>query len=454
MSGKVPILRKPANTVIAHIMTPPAGSHGIRSTAQPSGPQGPDPSTGSAGIDSTYAILRLLTTLALVIIGNGAIYVLAVMLPDVQKAIGHSAADASLPQTWLMIGFASGGVLCGPLADRHGVARVLALGAFGALAGFLIAGLAPNMLVFALAHGLLLGLLVTGSTFAPLIADTTLWWNKYRGLAVGICMCGNLIAGAIWTPIIQLGVAEFGWRPVYVALGPVCGIGMLLLARTLRPAPGMPVTIPAAGDRSYRGAELSPGSAAKAIQWLLFAAIVSGCAAMAFPMQQVIAYGIALGVDARAAVAMLALVLGFKTVGRVIFGGISDHIGGLATLLLLSVLQAIGLALFLLLDSIASLYAISAVLGLFIGGIVPAYVIIVRAHFPPRHIGARTGLMMLGVQLGLAMGSWLYGTVLDLTRSHLTAVVSSVCWALLHLALVAVVRIKSTGISAVRAASR
>lgn len=399
-------------------------------------------------------MLRLMTTLALVIVGNGAIYVLAVMLPDVQKAFGAGAADASLPQTLLMIGFALGGVLCGPLADRHGVARVLALGAFGALAGFLIAGLAPNMLVFALAHGLLLGLLATGSAFAPLIADTTLWWNKYRGLAVGICMCGNLIAGAIWTPIIQRAVAEFGWRPVYVALGPICGIGMLLLARRLRPVPGMPVMMPAEGDQPCRGGEPAPGSATTAVQWLLFAAIVSGCAAMAFPMQQVVAYGIALGVDARSAVAMLALVLGFKTVGRVIFGGISDYFGGLTTLLLLSVLQAIGLSLFLLLDSIASLYVISALLGLFIGGIVPAYVIIVREHFPSRHIGARTGLMMLGVQLGLAMGSWIYGTVLDLTRSHHAAVFSSVSWALLHLALVAAVRIRSADCSAVRVANR
>ncbi len=423
------------------------------STAPPGGPQGKHSLTEAGLTDSTFAMLRLIITLALVTVGNGAIYVLAVLLPEVQKTFGLSGADASLPQTSIMIGFALGGVLCGPLADRYGVARVLALGAFGACAGFVISGLAPNMLVFALAHGLLLGLLATGSSFAPLIADTILWWNKHRGLAVGICMCGNLIAGAVWTPIIQWGVAEFGWRHVYVALGPMCGIVMLILAGRLQPSPQPPVTVHSAA-KSYRGGELPTGRVANAMQSLLLAGIVSGCAAMSFPMQQVVAYAMSLGIDVRLAVAMLALVLGFKTVGRVIFGGLSDHIGGINTLLLLSALQASGLLLFSLFDGTTSLYVSSALLGFVIGGIVPSYVIIISGYFPLRQIGARIGVMMLGVQLGLAIGGWTYGAVLDMTRSHPAAFFSSLSWALCHLAIIAAVRVRASGFAALRPAGR
>jgi MFS family permease len=97
---------------------------------------------------------------------------------------------------------------------------------------------------------------------------------------------------------------------------------------------------------------------------------------------------------------------------------------------------------------------ISSLLGFVIGGIVPSYVILVSDHFPFRPIGARIGLMMLGVQLGLAIGSWTYGAVLDMTRSHPAAFFSSVTWALCHLAIIAAARIRWSGVSALWAANR
>ena len=114
-----------------------------------------------------------------------------------------------------MIGFGIGGILMGKLADRFGVVVPVIIGAFGLGGGFVLAGSAPNLLVFSLAHGILIGLLGCAATFAPLVADTSLWFNRRRGIAVAICASGNYLAGAIWPPVLQYSFDTAGWRATY-----------------------------------------------------------------------------------------------------------------------------------------------------------------------------------------------------------------------------------------------
>ena len=126
-------------------------------------------------IDSRYAAWRLLATLGLVALGNSGMYVVSVVLPAVQVEFGVGRADASLPYTVMMLALGLGGLITGRLADKHGITPVLWVGAAAVTAGFVWAGMSGSIWTFALAHGLLLGLLGSSSTFAPLLADTALW---------------------------------------------------------------------------------------------------------------------------------------------------------------------------------------------------------------------------------------------------------------------------------------
>ncbi|MBE0546892.1 MAG: MFS transporter, partial [Rubrivivax sp.] len=137
--------------------------------------------------DSRYAWTRLAITLALMTIGSSAMYVVAVVLPAAQAEFGVARADASLPYTLLMVGFGFGGLLMGRLADRFGIMRVLLVGAAGLGLGFTLAAQTQSITAFALVHGVLLGALGSSTTFAPLVADTGLWFVRRRGIAVAIC---------------------------------------------------------------------------------------------------------------------------------------------------------------------------------------------------------------------------------------------------------------------------
>ena len=170
-------------------------------------------------------------------LGGSSMYVVSVVLPEVQRDFGVSRADASLPYTLMMLGFGAGGLAMGKLADKWGVHVALWIGAVGVGSGFVLAGLSPNIWLFALAHGLLMGLFGSSSTFAPLLADTSLWWNKRRGIAVAVCASGNYLAGSIWPALAQQGVETMGWRNTYIWIGIVCGLGMATLAFLMRQRP-------------------------------------------------------------------------------------------------------------------------------------------------------------------------------------------------------------------------
>jgi len=390
--------------------------------------------TPDTAIDSPQAAWRLLTTLLLMLLGNSGMYVVSVVLPEVQAEFGVSRADASIPYTLSMLGFGIGGMWMGLWADRFGIARVAALGAVGVASGFVLAGLSGGIVGFALAQGLL-GLLGIASTFAPLLADTAQWWNKRRGIAVAVCASGNYLAGTLWPPIAQWGVTQVGWRTTYICIGLFCGIGMGLLALRMRTKP--PAAAAATVNRQGVVASDRPfGMSVIQAQWLLSVAGVACCVAMAMPQVHIVAYCSDLGFGAARGAEMLSLMLACGIVSRLVSGVICDRIGGIRTLLLGSALQGIALMMFLPFDGLVPLYLVSAMFGLFQGGIVPSYAIIVREHFPAKEAGARTGTIIMATLVGMALGGWLSGKIFDVTGSYHAAFINGIAWNALNFGIV------------------
>ena len=384
--------------------------------------------------ESTYAWLRLSASLLLMTVGGVGMYVMSIALPAVQAEFGTARGGASLPYTATMIGFGIGGILMGRLADRFGVIVPVIVGGVCLGGGFVLAGMSRSLGQFTLAHGMLIGFLGCSATFAPLVADTALWFTRRRGIAVAICASGNYLAGTVWPPIVQYFFATSGWRSTYVGVGLFCTAAILLLSFALRrrpPAIGLVASGAAGAQRAARPLGLS----ANALTVLLAVAGVACCVAMSMPQVHIVAYCGDLGYGPARGAEMLSLMLGFGIVSRLLSGWISDHIGGLRTLLLGSVLQGIALLLFLPSTSLVSLYVVSALFGLFQGGIVPAYALIVREYFDAREAGIRTGIVLMATLFGMALGGWMSGAIFDLTGSYRAAFLNGIAWNLLNLSI-------------------
>jgi MFS family permease len=365
-------------------------------------------------------------------IGGVGMYAMAVALPLVQSDFQVARADASFPYTMTMLGFGLGGILMGRLADRFGVMVPVLVGGVGLGVGFTAAAAAPNVGALALAHGVLIGLLGCSASFAPLVADTSFWFTRHRGMAVGICASGNYLAGAIWPPVLQHFFETAGWRATYMGVGAFCVLTMLPLALVLRRRPPLPAAQSSSQSiQSERPLGLSP----TALTALLSVAGVACCVAMSMPQVHIVAYCADLGYGAARGAEMLSLMLGCGIVSRLVSGWISDRIGGLRTLLLGSTLQGIALVLFLPFQGLLSLYVVAAMFGLFQGGIVPAYALIIRQYFKPAEAGTRTGIVIMATLFGMALGGWMSGAIFDLTGSYRAAFINGIGWNLLNLAI-------------------
>ncbi|MBV8869129.1 MAG: MFS transporter, partial [Acetobacteraceae bacterium] len=131
-------------------------------------------------------------------------------------------------------------------------------------------------------------------------------------------------------------------------------------------------------------------------------------------------------------------------------GFIADRIGGLRTLLLGSTLQMVALLLYLGFNGLASLYVISALFGLFQGGIVPSYAIIVREYFPAEEAGTRFGVIVMATLFGMALGGWMSGAIFDLAGSYRAAFANGVLWNGLNLAVALLLLVRRPRLLAAR----
>jgi len=394
--------------------------------------------TASRGVESSYAWRRLAAALAIMSIGSAGMYSMSVALPPVQAEFGLLRADASLPYTLLMIGFGIGCVAMGRFADRFGAMATVLVGALGLGTGYVAAGSAGSLWQFSLAHGVLIGLLGAAATFVPLVADISLWFNRRRGIAVAIVMSGNFVAG-IWPRVMQYFFDIVGWRNTFIGFGLFCLLTLPLLALMLRGRP--PALVPDTTGAAASGAASVPactrelGISPRALLALLCLSGVSCCVAMSMPQVHLVAYCGDLGIAPARGAEMMAVMLGFGIVSRLGSGWISDHIGGVRTLLLGAILQALALALFLPYQGLVALYVVSALFGLFQGGLVPSYALIVRRYFDPGEVGMRTGAVLMATCLGMALGGWLPGIIFDATGSYRAAFINGIAWNLITIAI-------------------
>ncbi len=401
-------------------------------------------------IREVYPLIRLATVLALMTLGCSAMYAGVMVLEPLALELDTGRGNSSLIYGTFMIGFALGGVFMGRLADRMGIMIPALIGSLALPAGFYLAAHASSILEICLAFSLLCGFLGSSFSMAPLIADISHWFNRRRGLAVGIAFSGSYVAGAIWPPILQRMFDAQGWRESFVDLALLTLILMALLSLLLYPRSPINEQLPTASsaNSNLTNSAISAGT----LQSLIYLAGFGCCVAMAMPQVHIVPYVMDLGHPAIRGAEMLGLMLGFGVISRVGSGWLSDRIGGLATLVLGSALQVAVLIAFLTGNSLVFLYGISIAFGLSQGGIVPSYTIILRAFFPPKQAGWRISTSFLFTVAGMAFGGWIAGLLYDLTGSYTVSFLNAIGFNILNL-WVAASLLKKSGAIGTRAST-
>src|SRR6202045_1171605 len=380
--------------------------------------------------DSGPAWVRLALALLIGSIGSVGMWSAVVVLPVVQAEFGATRGAVSLAFTLAMLGFGLGGVATGKITDRFGIVAAMGLSITCLGFAYVLAGLSTTLWQF-IAVYFLIGL-GTSATFAPLMAEVSHWFERYRGLAVTIVASGNYVGGTIWPPLVNWGVQSAGWRSTHIAVGIFCAVTMTLLLLVLR------AQIGGATARDHENApppRVDLRLSTNTLTALLCIASISCCVAMAMPQVHIVAYCGDLGYGVARGAEMLSLMMAFGVLSRIGSGFLADRIGGIRTLLIGSVAQGFALLFYLFFDGLASLYIISAMFGLFQGGIVPSYAIIVRESMPASEAATRVGLVILASVFGMSLGGWVSGVIFDATGSYAAAFLNGLAWNALNITI-------------------
>ena len=396
-------------------------------------------------VETPYGWAVVAASLAYLVVAYGSSHLVIVSLKPMVDLYDWPRWIPSLAYSALMIGAGVGGIVMGLWADKTSIRWPAMVGAVMIGGGVIVASYAPDHWTLIASCGLLVGLLGTSTAFSPMLANITRWFDRRRGLAIAITASGQALAGAVWPLIFEPRIAAIGWQETWREYGIVAIAIMLPITFAFRrPVPRQPdggASI--AQGRAEQTTSSEPAVPYNLVLGLLSLAIVGCCVAMAMPMVHLIAYCSDLGFSSASGARMLSLLLFCSAVSRLIFGIISDRIGGLKTILFGSAAQAATLGLFTLVGTEASLYAVSGLFGLVFGGIVPAYALAVRELFPARDTGWRMGVVFLFGTGGMALGGFLGGWIFDLAGHYHIAFLVGVAFNVVNLmAIVTLLRFK------------
>jgi predicted MFS family arabinose efflux permease len=226
-----------------------------------------------------------------------------------------------------------------------------------------------------------------------------------------------------------------GWRNTMLCYG-LLGILVMvpLAARYFRTPPE--VVAPTQAVRSGSGKARVFGWSPNAVFLAICVASVLCCVPMAMPQGHLVAFCGDIGISRSVGALMLSVLLGTAFLARQIWGLISDRVGGLDTVLLGSASQALALSAFMLTQDEIGLVAVAAAFGFGFSGIIPAYVLSMREHFPASEASWRIPTMLLFSYGGMAFGGWLAGALYDHFGSYLPAFAAGVGANILNLAMI------------------
>jgi len=373
--------------------------------------------------------------MSLVILGVsfGAMWIAVVALKPIAAEVGGVRSVPSFASALAWFGAGLGGIGMGFLADRYGVRWTVIIGALSIAIGLAISSLGQTWQLY-LGHGLFIGLLGNSGLNAPLYVYVSRWFDRHRGSALALIASGQYVSGAIWPPIFDYTIGEYGWRNTMVMFAAfevavIVQIAIIVLKRP--PEVVLPAT---ASAQATRPTVL--GWPPNVVFAMLAIAAFCCCMPMSMPQVHLVALCSDLGIKPTHGAVMLSFLLGTAFVSRQVWGAISDRIGGLLTILIGSAWQFCTIAAIALTQDEIGLFAVTGLFGLGFSGIIPAYVLALRELFPAREAGWRVPMLLCLSGFGMASGGWVAGLLYDHFGYYAPAFAAGLIFNAVNLALI------------------
>lgn len=362
-------------------------------------------------VDGGYGWVAVGAAFTAHFVAFGIIYSFTVFFPSILDEFGRGRGETS----WivsiaagLMLG--AGGVT-GRLSDRWGPGRVVAGGGVLVGAGLALSSLASSVWHVYLAYGVVLGFGVA-CAFVPSIATVGQWFERRRGLAIGVAVAGTGVGSLVIAPLSSSLIDSFGWRGAMRILAAI-GVAALLAAGAVLRA-RLPM--------QRAGGAWTTVRSNPAFHLLFFSGVIASYGYWV-PFVHIVPYAEDRGISAASAAAIVSIIGITNTVGRIAMGAVADRFGRLRMMKLASFAMMAALFAWPFAQSWSALAAFGGAYGLFAGAFIALFPALAGDYFGVQRIAGITGLLFSGAAIGTLAGPPVTGLLFDAHGSYTLGIV-------------------------------
>jgi MFS family permease len=344
----------------------------------------------------------------------GAMFSLPVLLRSIVANTGWSTTGVSASMTVAFLAMAVGSAGWGALSDRIGARWTCLIGSLLMGAGLELASMAPSLIEFQLAFGLMVGL-ADSAIFAPIMACVTGWFSTQRSLAVSLVSAGFGVAPLTMSPWVARLASSHDWRQVLQILAVLVVSALVPLSFLVRRPPALDYASAPIGDAASAELVMPIARLIRSPQFIVL--ILTNffcCATHSGPIIHTVSYAVTCGIPLTTAVTIYSVEGLAGLGGRIAFGLAGDRFGARRTLIAGLLMQAFFAASYYFASSLSAFYSVAVLFGFAYGGVMPLYAVLARENFPLRTMGTVIGGTAMAGSLGMAtgpvLGGWLYDT--------------------------------------------
>ncbi len=390
--------------------------------------------TNPPALESRYAWMIVVVSSVLMGMGAGALVSISVFLKPLIAEFGWLRAETAFAYTAGAIAMGIGGIVMGYLSDRFSTRWVALAGMVFLGFSLLLIGNQRSLWQFYLLY-CVMGGFGAAALDAPLLANVGTWFERNKGLALGVATAGRSLGQGFVPFVGGILVATYGWRHAYVVLG-TASFALVPLAWLVRSPPGLKeAKIAARATSPSEQSEAFPVKPKIAVAWLSVAAIFC-CIAMGTPMVHVVALARDAGIDQKSAAGVILLIYVSGFFGRIFFGKMADHIGGIRAYLTASAIQTAFVFWFTQLDSLTGFYILAVLFGFGMSGVMTCLIVSVRELTPVYMRGISTGTIFLTGWIGMGLGGYQGGLFFDQSGTYIIPYANAAFAGIANLAIV------------------
>jgi MFS family permease len=360
---------------------------------------------------------------------SGIHFAFGIFLKPIAEEFNWSRGATAFAFTLLWWVSSPASLFLGMLSDKIGTRKVLLSGAVLFGLGIFLTGQMATLWQFYLFYGVLAGI-GRGADRAPLLHSVFQYFNKRKGLAMGITLSGTGIGTLVFPPLGRYLISVADWRLSLTAISLLSWLLLVPAALLIRPprageaeplgdsAAKAPVE-DASGILGSPGQEWTAGQLLRNYTfWIFMIAGLACCISHSLPLAHIVAYASDRGVPELAAAGVLSAVGLTAAVGRLFWGIVADHVGARKTVMCCIMLQTAAMFAVAFVESLWGFYIFALWFGLSYGGVLPLYAVVTRELYGMKRFGTAYGLHSFVTSIGMGGGAIVGGLLFDASGSY------------------------------------